>query len=316
MRKNFFLLILLLSLSGTELFGQQDAQYTQYMYNTMSFNPAYAGSRGYFSSILLHRSQWVGLDGAPRTQTLALHSPVGRSEKVGLGLSIIRDDIGPTVETYANVNFSYTINTGYFSKLAFGLSAGVDVLDVDFTLLNIYTGSDPFGAQNIDNRLQPQVGVGAYWYSDKFYVGLSVPNLLETEHFEESPNTTNNSESFLAQERLHYHIIGGYVFDLSPSIKFKPAALAKVVSGSPLQVDLSANFLINERATLGAAYRWDAAVSLLAGFQVNDQWMIGLAYDRETTELGRREFNDGSFEVFLRFELFRNVDRLITPRFF
>ncbi len=298
------------------VYSQQDAQYTQYMYNTLSFNPAYTGSRGYLSSFLLHRSQWVGLDGAPSTQALGIHSPIGEKKRMGLGLSVVNDEIGPAQETYFNVNFSYTIQTSAEGKLAFGISGGGHLLDIRFDELSAYTRGDPFLANNVDNKFSPQVGAGAYYYTEKTYLGVSVPNLLETDHFDEGPQVSDNSASYLARERLHYHVIGGHVFDLSDNIKLKPAVLGKIVSGAPLQVDLSANFLINERATLGAAYRWNAALSFLAGFQVNDQLMVGFAYDREVTDLGRTEFNDGSFEVFLQFELLRNVDRLITPRFF
>ncbi len=290
-------------------FAQQDAQYTQYMYNTISINPAYAGSRGVASITGLHRSQWVGLEGAPVTQTLNLHSPIGLYKNMGLGLSIVNDQIGPTQETYFDIDFSYTINTSETAKLSFGLKAGGHLLNVDFNELNQKYSDDPLTQANIDNRFSPNIGAGIYFHTDKFYVGLSAPNLLETKHFDES----SLSE---VQEDIHYYFITGYVFDLNPSIKFKPALLTKAVFGAPLQVDLSANFLIQEKFILGAAYRWDAAVSGLAGFQISRALMVGLAYDREITELGNAVFNNGSFEVLLRFELFSSADRIITPRFF
>jgi type IX secretion system PorP/SprF family membrane protein len=167
---------------------------------------------------------------------------------------------------------------------------------------------------NIDNRLNPVLGTGVYFHTDKFYVGLSAPNLLLNEHFERSSN--NNANSFIAAERIHYYLTSGYVFDINPSLKFKPSTMLKAVTGAPLQVDVTANFLINEKLTLGAAYRLSAAVSGLLGYQVSDQFQVGLAYDRLTTELGNSVYNDGSFEVFLRFELFNSYDRLLTPRFF
>ncbi|WP_024773093.1 PorP/SprF family type IX secretion system membrane protein, partial [Aquimarina macrocephali] len=151
----------------------------------------------------------------------------------------------------------------------------------------------------------------------KFYVGLSAPNLLETNHFDESTTTsTSDAVSFLAEERINYYLIAGHVFDLSDDVKFKPAILGKLVFGAPLQVDISANFLLYDRLTLGAAYRWSAALSGSIGFQISDAMMIGFAYDRETTELGQSQFNDGSYEVFLRFELFKKYNRMLTPRFF
>ena len=292
--------------------AQQDPQYTQYMYNTVAINPAYAGNRGVTSIVGLRRSQWVGLDGAPRTQSLSVHSPIGES-KVGLGLSIVNDALGPADETYIGVDFSYTINTSDKGKLSFGLKGGGHILDVDYTKLNLFNPSDASFAQNIDNKFSPVIGAGLYYHTDNLYVGLSAPNLLQTDHFESSVNT---AESFIAEERIHYYGIVGYTFDLSENLKFKPSTLLKAVAGAPLQVDLSANVLMYKKLHAGLAYRWSAALSAMVGFQVSDSMLIGLAYDRESTDLGDVSYNDGSFEVFLRFELFKEYDRMLTPRFF
>ncbi|RMB59060.1 type IX secretion system membrane protein PorP/SprF [Dokdonia sinensis] len=300
--------------SPSKTYAQQDPQYTQYMYNTVAINPAYAGNRGVMSIVGLHRSQWVGLEGAPQTQSLSVHSPIGEG-KVGLGLSIVNDALGPADETYIGVDFSYTINTSDEGKLSFGLKGGGHILDVDFTKLNLLNNGDPLFGQNIDNRISPIIGVGLYYHTDNFYVGLSAPNLIETDHFDES-NNSNDSSSFVAKERIHYYGILGYTFDLSDQLKFKPSTLIKAVAGAPLQVDLTANFLLFEKLHAGVAYRWSAALSGLIGFQVSDSMLIGFAYDRETTDLGDTTYNDGSFEVFLRFELFNEYDRMLTPRFF
>ena len=303
--------LLILALGTTSLSAQQDPQYTQYMYNTVAINPAYAGNRGVTSIVGLHRSQWVGLDGAPRTQSLSIHSPIGEG-KVGLGLSIVNDALGPSQETYVGADFSYTINTSENGKLSFGLKAGGHILDVDFTKLTLFDVTDPRFSQNIDNKLSPIIGAGLYYHTENFYAGVSVPNLIETEHFDLS----NNSSSVIARERIHYYGIMGYTFDISDQLKLKPSTLVKMVAGAPLQVDLTANFLVMEKLHLGSAYRWSAALSGLVGFQVSDSMLIGLAYDRESTDLGDTFYNDGSFEVFLRFELFNEYDRMLTPRFF
>ncbi len=297
--------------------AQQDAQYTQYMYNTISVNPAYAGSRGVMSIMGLHRSQWVGLDGAPRTQTLTLNTPIGDNERIGLGLSVVNDEIGPTDETYIDIDFSYTIPTSDTGKLSFGLKAGAHLLNIDFLRLTQFNQNDALFGANIDNKFSPNVGVGIYYHTNKSYFGLSAPNLLETDHFDESSTSSDSDAvSFLAEERINYYLIAGHVFDLSDDVKFKPAVLSKLVFGAPLQVDVSANFLLYDRLTLGVAYRWSAAVTGQIGFQISDAMMIGFAYDRETTELGQSQFNDGSYEVMLRFELFKKYNRMLTPRFF
>ncbi|MCK0192862.1 type IX secretion system membrane protein PorP/SprF [Arenibacter sp. F20364] len=297
------------------LYAQQDAQYTQYMYNTMSVNPAYAGSRGQLSAAALYRSQWVGLEGAPKTQTLNLHSPI-RNSRLGYGISIINDNIGDGVvqETQLDAVLSYTVDVALDAKLSFGLKVGGNMLSLDFNGLNNFD-SENIQGDNIDNKFSPNFGVGVYYHTDKFYAGLSAPNLVETQYFDNSQRDPN-SVQFLSKERMNFYLITGYVFDLNNNFKFKPAVLTKVVGGAPLQIDLSASFLFNDKFSFGAAYRWDAALSGMLGFQLSDQFMIGLAYDRETTELGGTQFNDGSFEVFLRFELVKSFRRMVSPRFF
>lgn len=295
--------------------AQQDAQYTQYMFNTMSVNPAYAGSRGQLSIAALYRSQWVGLDGAPKSQTLNLHSPI-RNSKLGYGISIVNDEIGNGVvqETYFDAVVSYTIDVSLEGKLSFGLKAGGNLLNLDFQGLRNFD-VEPVNVDNIENKFSPNVGIGLYYHTNAFYAGLSAPNLLQTEHFDSGQNDAN-SVQFLSKERINFYLITGYVFDLNGNLKFKPAILTKVVGGAPLQMDFSGSFMFNDKFTFGAAYRWDAAISAMTGFQLSDQLMLGLAYDRETTDLGGTQFNDGSFEVFLRFELVKSFRRLVSPRFF
>ncbi|WP_432264975.1 PorP/SprF family type IX secretion system membrane protein [Croceitalea rosinachiae] len=302
--------MLLIVLSCNSIVSQQDAQYTQYMYNTVSVNPAYAGSRGHMSIGALYRAQWVGLDGAPETQTLNIHTPLGY-RGVGAGLSFVNDIIGPTSETYFDLDFSYTVLTGIEGKLSFGLKASAHLLDVKFSELNQDGGQgpDPTLQQNIDNRFSPNVGAGVYYHTQNFYAGLSIPRFLETTHFDESSLST-------AAEQMNWYFITGYVWDLNAFLKFKPAVLAKATQGAPLQVDVSANFMFNEKFVVGAAYRWDAAFSGLAGFQISDQFLIGIAYDREITDLGATTFNDGSFEIVLRYDFIRAVGNLKSPRFF
>ncbi len=312
MKKIYITLVLIFS-AIFGLVAQQDAQYTQYMYNTMSVNPAYAGSRGVFSIVGLHRSQWVGVDGTPQTQTLSFNTPV--SKRVGLGLSIVNDKIGngTNQDTYFDGVFSYTIPTSRTGKLSFGVKAGGHLLDINFNKLRNYIpNANTTTNANIDNRFAVNFGAGIYYHTNKFYAGLSVPNFLKTQHFDEDAN--NND--FLAEERINLYLITGHVFDLNPNLKFKPAALLKAVQGAPLQIDISANFMLNNKFTVGAAYRWDAALSALFGFQITDQFMLGLAYDREVTELGNAAFNSGSFEVMLRYELYTKYKKVLTPRFF
>jgi type IX secretion system PorP/SprF family membrane protein len=308
MKTRIIRLVLLLGTLGS--YGQQDAQFTQYMYNTINVNPAYAGSRQTMSVFALHRTQWVGLDGAPTTNTASIHTPINGSA-VGLGLSIVNDKIGPSNETNVALDFSYTIPLSQVYKLSFGIKGSANLLDVDFRKLT-YQYPSATQRDNIDNRFSPNVGVGLYLHSENTYLGLSAPNFLETKHFDRYSG--QNATSYIAKERINYYIIAGHVFDLSSNVKLKPAILGKVVQGAPLQIDLSVNALINEKFTAGLAYRWSAALSAMVGFQASDSWFIGYGYDLETTKLAN--YNSGSHEIFLRYELFNSYDKIVSPRFF
>ena len=298
----FLFVILLVTYSGH---AQQDAQFTQYMYNTININPAYAGSRGALSVFALHRDQWIGLDGAPKTNAISVNTPINNSN-VGLGVSLVNDKIGPTTENQFSVDLSYTIPTSDNWKLSFGIKGSADIFNLDVSKLNPADQGDP-QFQNLENDFSPNVGAGIYWHSDNAYIGLSVPNFIQT-------NRYNDNDVAIYKDQINYYLMGGYIFDFSQEIKFKPAVLTKIVEGAPLQVDVSANFLFFEKLTLGVAYRWDAAVSAMAGFQLTDAMYIGYGYDNETTQL--RKYNSGSHEIFLRFELFKNNSKMTTPRFF
>jgi type IX secretion system PorP/SprF family membrane protein len=290
------------------LSAQQDSQYTQYMYNTVAVNPAYAGSRGVTSAFVLHRNQWVGLDGAPVTNVFSVHKPISNTA-LGYGLSIVNDRIGVSDNTTFSADFSYSISLANSYKLSFGIKASANLLSVDYNRLTIRDPNDiVLSEQNqIDNQLSPNIGVGFYWHSQKNYIGISVPNFLETKRYDDNISAT-------AQDKLHFYIIAGTVLNLNTNWKFKPALLTKLAQGTPLQVDVSANFLYSEKFTFGAAYRMNAAVTGLVGFQINKVWQIGYAYDTETTQLAN--YNSGSHELFLRFELFTMYHKIVAPRFF
>ncbi|MFH6990613.1 type IX secretion system membrane protein PorP/SprF [Flavobacterium collinsii] len=288
-------------------YAQQDAQFTQYMYNTININPAYAGSRGALSIFGLYRTQWVGLDGAPETSTFSVNTPINNSN-LGVGVSLVNDKIGPTNENTFSADLSYTIQTSADFKLSFGIKGSANFFNLDVTKLNPESQGDP-QFQDLNNKFSPNVGAGVYWHSDKAYIGLSVPNFIET-------NRYDDNDYAIYKDRINYYLIAGYVFDLDrlQYIKFKPALLTKMVQGAPLQVDVSANFMFMDKLVLGVAYRWSASLSAMAGFQISDGLYIGYGYDRETTKLNN--YNSGSHEIFLRYEFFRKNSKMTTPRFF
>ncbi|MFD2914356.1 PorP/SprF family type IX secretion system membrane protein [Psychroserpens luteus] len=285
--------------------AQQLPQFTQYMYNTISINPAYAGSRETLSVVGLHRSQWVGLEGGPQTQTLSIHTPM-RNERVGLGFSFINDKLGYQNFSYLYGDFSYTIPTGEKSKLAFGVKAGFTSysLDADFQLSQ---SNDPviFG---FEDRWKPNIGTGVYWHSQKWYLGLSAPRILNTDY--------TGDEAFQSLERISYYFTGGYVFELSENTKFKPAALLKATNGAPLSFDLTANFLFFEKFWAGASYRINeraSALGAIADFQISKQLRLGYAYEYPLSDL--RAYTSGTHEILLMFEIFKSK-RIKSPRYF
>lgn len=298
------ILLFVLMFTGVSSYAQQDAQFTQYMYNTININPAYAGSRGALSMFALHRTQWVGLDGAPVTNTVSVNTPINESN-LGLGVSLINDKIGPTTENTISADLSYTMQTSQTWKLSFGIKATANLFDLDASKLNPVDATDP-SLQDF-NKFSPNIGAGIYLHSDNAYLGISVPNFIES-------NRYDDNEVAIFKERISYYLIAGYVFNLNDYVKFKPAMLTKMIEGAPLQVDVSGNFMIYDRLMLGVSYRWSASLSAMVGFQITDGLYIGYGYDRETTHLNN--YNSGSHEIYLRYELFNNIGKINTPRFF
>ncbi len=272
--------------------AQREPQYTQYMYNIGSFNPAYVGSVETPDLSLLYRSQWIDIPGAPRTFRFGANVPIG--EQHGLGFNAMSDQLGPVSQTFVDVSYSFQVNLSESSFLSFGLSAGGNILNTDFSKGTFENPGEPIlDAQNI-NEFYPTVGAGIFMYGEEWYLGASVPNFL-------TDGLTSDEVAQIVEDQIQFHFIGGYVFDLSDNLKFKPAFLLSYISGAPLTTDLSANFLISDVVTLGAGYRFDNAVSGLAGFQINPSIFMGYAYDYNTNGLG--EFNSGSHEFILKFYL-------------
>lgn len=309
MRNLKLYMVLGLLLWITDFYGQQDPQYTQYMYNMNIVNPAYAGSRGTLSLGLLGRSQWTNVNGAPQTMTFDAHAPVGK--KVGMGLSVIADEIGPAKEQNIYADFSYTLTTSDEGRLAFGLKGGVTLLNVnllDVVLPQTATGDDPLFDENINDAF-PNIGAGVYYYNDKWYAGFSVPNILKSEHLDKDNVNTK------ASEEVHYFLTTGYVFDLSSTLKFKPSVLVKGVTGAPVSFDINANFLMYDRFELGASYRYQDAVSILFNFGVTRAFRIGYAYDYTISEFSNAN-TGGSHEIILLYDIDFTKKNLKSPRFF
>lgn len=296
--------VVLLFLLSDFLFAQQNPQYTQYMYNMNVINPAYAGSKESLSLTGLYRKQWSGLEGAPETFTLSLHSPVG--EKVGLGLSAIKDEIGPVEETNVYADFSYTLDLSESIKLALGVKAGMTFHEVGLTGLELIHPGDPFFSENIDNNYF-NVGAGAFLYADNFYVGLSVPNMIKSVHLDE------HGLKYGSQE-LHYFTTAGYIFDINDNFKLKPSVMVKSSFDAPVSFDANINALFFERFELGASYRLEDSFSGIVGIQITPMMRVGYAYDHVVSDL--KGLGSASHEVILTFDLYFAKKVLRSPRFF
>lgn len=288
--------------------AQQLPQFTQYMYNTIAINPAYAGSRDVLSIVGLNRNQWAGFDGGPETQTLSIHSPL-RNEKVGLGLSLINDKTGFENFTYAYVDFSYTIKANEKVEISFGLKGGMTYYKLAEELYNsTEVNQDPYFDERL-NRWNSNFGAGILIHSNKWYLGLSVPKVIN--------HDLNNETDYAALEAVHYYTIGGYVFDLNKNLKLKPSFMVKYTKGAALSTDVSASLLFDEKFWLGGSYRMNgeqAALGALVDFQVSEQFRVGYTYEIPTGEI--RPFTSGSHEILLMYEFRFTKDKMKSPRYF
>jgi len=300
MKKIYIVIVLLIA---TQVYGQQDPQYTQYMYNMNVINPAYAGSKENLSFGLLYRTQWTGIDGAPQTATFFAHSPIG--EKVGLGLSVISDQVGPIKETNAYADFSYTLKLGGQHNLAFGVKAGATFHDIGLAGIDLIDPNDPF-FQNI-NTTTPNIGAGFFYYTDKYYFAGSMPNILNSVHLDANGNKIGSEES-------HYFFTGGYVFDLSENTELKPSFMVKSAFGAPTSFDLNVNARFFKKFEIGGSYRLDDSFSGLINFAITPSLRIGYAYDSVTSDIKR--YAPASHEFLLLFDL--NFPKKVSrsPRYF
>ncbi|CAM3529902.1 type IX secretion system membrane protein PorP/SprF [Zobellia roscoffensis] len=309
--------VLFISANG---FAQKEPQYTQYMYNIGSFNPGYVGSVQNPEIAAAYRAQWLDVDGSPRTIRLGTNIPFS-NEMTGMGFNIISDQLGPSTQTYVELAYSYQFNVSDNTKLSFGMDAGGSFLNVDFSKGTFENPGEPILGRETISKFYPTIGAGLFLYEDDiWYLGASIPNFL-------TDGIYNDDVATIIEDKMQFNFIGGYVFDVSETLKFKPAFLINYINGSPVNTNLSANFMFNDKFTMGASYRLGSAVSGLVGFHITNGSFVGYSYDYNTNPLG--EFSSGSHEVILKFYLGRGdgssgsnkslkgkPKQIDTPRFF
>jgi type IX secretion system PorP/SprF family membrane protein len=300
--------ITVLLLTMVEGYAQQDAMYTHYMYNTLAVNPGYAGSRDALTVTALHRSQWVGFDGASRTQTLTMHTPFIKNY-LGLGFSMINDKTGPTKSTSLYIDMAYHLKLNEKSKLSFGLKTGGDFYYANLMGVNVIQDGDNSFSKNIRGGFIPNFGVGIYYLRKSFYAGLSVPKLVQN-------NLANNNPTITGKRQRHYFFITGAVYEISSDLKLKPTALLKVTPGAPIEADLTLSLILKNKFNLGAMYRTQDAAGILLGYNIMDQLMIGYSFDWSFLNTTGR-YNSGSHEIMARYDfIYKSQEKIRSPRYF
>lgn len=304
------LLTILLIITAGHLFAQQDPLFSQYMFNKLAVNPGYAGSREALSADILNRWQWVGIDGAPNTLSASLHTPLANPH-LGIGLTVYRDKLGPSVSEGALACFAYRILFPD-SKLSFGIQAGIKHTDIDWTDPDLDPNdlNDPALINQVKKKVVPDANFGIYYYSDKFYVGVSSKQLLQNQmDFRE----VNGSSQYTTLLR-HFYGMAGLAVPVSDQVVFRPSILIKYVQHAPPQLDLNANFLFANTFMLGASFRTEKAISLLTEFRITKNLRLGYSYDIWFNEL--KAYNKGSHEIRIGFDLENKQNRMLTPRYF
>lgn len=310
MKKIIILSAIALTLTSAKVLAQQDPQFSHYMYNTVSVNPAYAGSRDVLNITGLHRSQWIGLNGAPTSQTLSMNTPL-RNKKMGIGLSLVNDRIGPINQTFIYADYSYSVRLTETLRLAFGLKAGINWFQPKISTLETVQANDPsFVNSTLESVVKPNFGGGIYLHSEKFYVGASAPRLMQNKF----NLGTGNTDTTAVKELRHIFFIAGYILPVTNQLKLKPTVQVKMVENAPISIDGTVEAIIHDRFSLGAGIRIGDCYYGMVGYQFSNQFRAGFAYDYSSTRL--QNVNNGTIELMLSYDFLFNNDKLRSPRYF
>ncbi|MCL3782255.1 type IX secretion system membrane protein PorP/SprF [Prolixibacteraceae bacterium JC049] len=300
--------LLVVLLFNNNASAQQDPLYSQYNNGLLTLNPAYAGSRGMLSAMAITRHQWLSFKGAPQTQALIIHSPF-RYFNMGIGATLMQDNLGPIKNVGLSGDYSYKIDFPNNRTLALGFKASVNFYNANLEDLTTIDPNDPIFQESVNRGFIPNFGLGALYYSDKFYIGLSVPKMLKN-----VINRNSVTSESLSKEDIQYLLMGGYVFDVNRIVKFKPYFTARAVSNAPLSLDLAGQFVFYDLLWVGATYRWGSAIGGMVQLQLSPQIRIGYAYDLTTNDL--QSFNSGTHEVLVSFDFNFGKGKVRSPRYF
>jgi len=307
-RFKIHIIFILFTLISGSSFAQQDPMYTLYMNDPILINPAYAGARGNVSMNGVFRKQWVGMTWQPTTTSVTINSPFW-NYKVGLGFSFLNDKIGPMQQTGIYLDYAYHLRFSGNRNLSLGLKAGFTNFDRDLANLTVTDWTDVVLTKEFGNKALPNFGVGAYYFTDRYYVGFSIPLLLN--------NKFSNDDTYeiVGREDRSYFLMAGFVFTaIDPILKIKPTILARSIFGAPPSVELSATAILYDRVWFGLLYRIGDAVAAHARFQINNQLQVGYSYDLTNPDL--RPYNKGTHEIMMNYVFTRRGQRVLSPRYF
>lgn len=295
-----YILILLVMVLANVVKGQQEYMFTHYMFNKMAINPGYTGTEDALSITGLHRSQWVAFEGAPTSQSITAHTPI-EGKNIGVGLGIANDKIGPTQNLGINGNFAYHVKLNEKSKLGLGINMGLNIFSNELTSLKTVNTNDVAFTENINNKILPNFGFGAYYYTDKYFAGVSVPKLLENDF---DVNTSSGTSVVIDLVKRHYFLTGGATFNLTSDgrFKIKPTTLIKITGGAPIQVDLTGNVVFKDQLSAGLMWRTGDALGILLGYNFNKKFTVGYSFDFSYTNT-TFNYNGGSHEILLQYNL-------------
>lgn len=311
MKKSIIILITVI-FSSIGAKAQYDAMFTQYMFNEMYINPAYAGSKDAMAINLSHRQQWVNFPGRPITTSFTLHGPLANN-KMGLGLSVLNEQIGKLSRNLVYLNYAYRVKAGDNGHLSFGLMAGIHNQVNKLSELKSTETGDIQISQNTPSLIAPQFGAGIYYYTNKFYAGISIPRMIDDSYLFSQTGDVIKSTKFDVN-KFHYYFTIGNVFEVNDDLKIKPQAMIKMVQNAPLQFDLNVNCLIKNKIWAGIGYRSGSDISVLLGVQVNPQLLINYSYDYSLTKI--QKYSQGSHEITIGYLFSYKQGKVATPRYF
>jgi type IX secretion system PorP/SprF family membrane protein len=303
MKQYIFITALVIGVFGAK--AQQDPHFTQYFDNTLFVNPAYAGSKGVMNITGIHREQWIGFDGRPRSSTFSIHSPLNY-ESVGVGFTVVNDEAGPVKQTMMYGDFSYTLRfKDSDHKLAFGLKAGANIINVGTSTLQTTDPNDPKLLTNVTNRVNPNFGLGVYYHSSKLFAGFSIPKFVQRSY---------DGLSKTSLEKRHYYFIFGGVVPVNAQWKIRPSAQVKMTAGAPVSIDLSSAGIYQDKLWFGVMYRVGSAFGVFAQYQITPQFKLGMASDFGTQQI--RNYNYGTFEMLASYDFVFKKQGIRSPRYF